>query len=267
MLCLLVGCSGSPGTPDAGRWPDARGRPDASVDASIDPPVDAPFIDALIADAQWPDGGPLPDANLDADIGTVGRICVVIDLRFWNVGCLSDGADGLRVTVSNGAGTVTVFTGADGSFVLFPPAPPATVRVTSVTGTVDIVTSVTSWNGGSIALAAPLRTYWNDLAMASNITVGAGRGSAIVAFRFNNAPAAGVLATSNPVAGDTVHYDGNNVNAWDTDSSGTRGIALVTDLPVQTVTVTGIQGTRAVDVPVAIEAGALTFATGILVPL
>jgi hypothetical protein len=233
-LWLLCGCAA---------------EPDDELPFHPNPPIDPGGSDGGTVDAG-------SDAGVDAITTIAGRVCVLDDLRSWS-GCASTGAAGLTVSLDGNTAT----TAADGSFTIVRSSDPGRYAIAS--GTV-VATSAVRFDPLATALQipAPRRTYWDTVLTLGGAQVPSGTGSIAVQVMRNGSPVVGVSATSVPGPSNLVLYDSSSATAWDTDSTSTAGVALLTGIVAEPATVSlNAPATPAVGAATAVMEETLTFLT------
>lgn len=232
LLILLAGCPA--GGDD--QYPITTG----GDDHPINPMVDAAPSDGTISD------------------GTIlsGRVCLITDLRFPTSGCALTGAAGIVVKLGT---SMTMTTGADGSFTIAPAAGTGLVWHTSGTNLVPSVVPLTTSN---VLPMVSEQTYL-DLKSGNSVIVNTGEGSVFLYVTQGGQPLAGVTTTVTPVASYPAFGDQANASNWVQGATGAKGVSWTPGIiaGVARLHVSAPDVEDAIDVDVPIEDRAITFAT------
>lgn len=203
--------------------------------------------------------GSLPDAPTTGDGGATieGRVCdITPDLRVWST-CGPRDLDGLTVTLGTGmANTI-----GNGTFEI--PAP-AGSPVWKVEGGTQ-VTSLMHF-GGVHSIPSISKDAYEDLGAATGITLDTTAGGIFVRIKHGSAFLSGATVSTDTTFDGVIQYDDDAAASdFDIDQTSTHGIAWIPNVEPSatvTVTITPPVGMGApTDVPLLVEAGAITFAT------
>jgi len=227
LLFLLVACSGSDDYPPEGGNRDAR-PPDS--------PTDAP-----------PDMAP--------PVTVTGTVCTVADLRQL-ADCAASGTGGLTVSI----GGVSTTTNANGSFKI---DKPAAANEWKISGT-GFITSIIPFDPDDDVRRLPVvvDTVYTGLLASNAVTLAAGQGSVLASVvDGGGAPLPDATAVVNKSGATKSFYDGADKDMWDTDATGSNGIAWLPNSPTggQTVLVTTTGAPKSFAVNVVDQA--ITFVT------
>lgn len=155
-----------------------------------------------------------------------GRVCVLADPQLLGA-CSLTGASGLTVT----HGSMTTTTANDGSFEIEPdPSAPSNAPL-GVTGT-NIVASQASLAGSNIVPVMSNDLY-NQMVLATGITLESDSGAIIANVSNPNGQAAGITAVSNPLGTSGPFFDATGESPWSLDATGTRGVAFFPNVTTQ----------------------------------
>lgn len=205
--------------------------------------------DGGVSDGGASDGGP-----------TVGRVCLIADLRFPTA-CAGSGAGNLVVQ----RGTATMMTRADGRFDL----PAASVTgdrwtVNGGTGSTLVRSVVPYTPGGSVLLPMVAQPTWDAMRAGSGITPLDGTGALhVLSLLPNGSPKLGAAVTVTPSL-DSTYYPNNSATIWSQVVGTTSGVALVPNLTAgQAVDIGGVAtgNVRATLLQQPIEANSITWVT------
>lgn len=180
-----------------------------------------------------------------------GRVCLLADPRQPS-SCAGSGADGISVTL----GSMTVLTGADGSFTMARPT--GTGLVWFVSGTGIEPSAMRQSNGTTIPVLSSL--LYGDMVAGMSAIVGADRGAIIARLHRGGSPLTGAVVTPSPVPDSETYYDGAGVDAWDFDATGPFGVVWISAITPGTaslaVTAGQVEGTIG---GIPVFAGTITF--------
>jgi hypothetical protein len=200
-----------------------------------------------------PPDGP-PDAPPDAPpVKITGSVCLLTDLRDL-ASCDPIGPGQLEIVLGSKTTTSAAGTGAF-SIELDAAATHWTVRDPGGGARVSLVTfDPTKLTGVSLPIIADAR--YDALIAANGIVEAKAEGAAVMFHLRAGNPLPGVVLTG----GGTVRYDGTDAVIWDTDATGARGMAWVTNLAAGSVVLrSDISVGMDRDTELSIEADAITY--------
>jgi hypothetical protein len=225
----LVGCEG-------GRdYPITTG----GDDHPINPMADGRPADGIVGDGAM----------------SVGRVCVISDLRTPAAGCRITGAANITVKL----GTATTLTADDGSFMIVAPSGSGLAWRTSGTNLVPSVIPLTTSN------VLPMISDIDYLALqnSNSVIINSGQGSAVLYVSRADMPVPGATTAVSPQLPPFGSLgDRANATNWVLGETGPKGVSWTPGLTAgpTTLTVTPPVGDAAM-ITVPIEDGAITFAT------
>lgn len=206
-------------------------------------------------------GGNQIDASIDGngDGGTTTqRVCLVNDLRQPGM-CATTNITGLKVTL----GSNTTTTAADGTFVLAKPIGDNLLwhvsGTTTTTPALQVETTVMPYSGQT-SLPVVSVTVYDDLVHGNGIpAILDQQGSLVVELFHASAPLAGAKLTLNPTSGNATFYDSTSAATWNTNATGSFGVAWAPGVTVGTQMFTVVGTTTPTSA--VIENQAITFVT------
>jgi hypothetical protein len=194
-----------------------------------------------------------------------GRVCVVTDALLLTTCSIADLA-GLTVTV----GSLTAVTTAGGRFEIVIPSGVqlANERVTVTGSTVTTsVTTITTTVPQSIVIPVMSTSAFNNLVLATGISLTAGSGSVMSVVLQRGVPVSGVTVISTPSPAFGPFFDGSQPPPWTLNATGTRGIVFFPGITTGTATITftdpSTAGETTVD-GIQVVDGGITFVDAIL---
>jgi hypothetical protein len=175
----------------------------------------------------------MPDAPVfnDASSTITGRVCLLLTTPQSLTGCAASTAGGITVTL----GTESTTTADDGSFTLMRPA--STTDLYWYVSASDLKTSVIKY-GSTTTLPSITTNDYDEMVTALNATVSTGQGALMTRITRMGSAVSGATVAALP-AGDSIpYYDEPGVPGWQTQQTGSYGVAWLPSLPTGSVQLT-----------------------------
>lgn len=174
-----------------------------------------------------------PDASMqggDASPFITGRVCFVLANLRNPTTCSSDAGE---FTVR--LGSAMTQTAADGTFTLMRPA--NTTGLVWLVSRGDAITSAIKF-GGTTTLPALDAIAYQEMIAAMQPVIADGDGALIVRTTKAGVAVTGATVDTVPPPTSAVYYDGASDVAWETDATGTIGVAWIPSQPVGSANIT-----------------------------
>ena len=163
----------------------------------------------------------VPDAPAASDDGSTlisGRVCLLLAAPHSLATCAATGAGNLTVTL----GSSMVATADDGSFTMMRPAV-TTNLVWRVSGA-GVVPSAIKF-GSVTTLPAIDEVSYDEMLVATQATVALGTGAMMTRVSRAGFGVSGATVVAQPAPDSEIYYDGADALSWETDATGTFGVA------------------------------------------
>ncbi|HEY5926789.1 MAG TPA: hypothetical protein VIV11_34115 [Kofleriaceae bacterium] len=176
-----------------------------------------------------------PPIGSDAEMTISGRVCLLLAAPHTLGTCAATGADNLTVML----GTSMAVTAADGSFTIMRPAVTTDV-VWRITGA-GIVPSAIKF-GTVTTLPAIDETGYDEMLVAMNATVTVGSGAIMTRVTRTGFAVSDATVVAQPAPDSEIFYDGADALTWETDATGTYGVAWMPSIATGNATLTITSG-------------------------
>jgi hypothetical protein len=195
----------------------------------------------------------LPDAattDFDASPFITGRVCYLLSNLQTPGTCAPEQGDfGIRL------GSSETTTAIDGTFTIM--RPPSTTGLYWQVSRGDVITSAIKF-GAATTLPVLDALAYQEMVTAMQPIVIVGDGAVMVRVRHAGAAVSGATVAAQPAPESSVYYDGASDLAWESDATGTYGVAWIPSAPVGGSQLTITANAMPTTVPTTVFANTLT---------